>query len=253
VLLLQGFLVYLARRMHVYEEETKAHQEARVRLLQRAIDASNEERERIAASIHDGVVQELAGLSFSLGAYAHTRSHDPNGHDQQAILKLVREASETARRATRDLRTLIIEIAPPKLKEQGLGAALEDLLANVGSGPKTELHLDDGLRLDDSTNRLIYRVAQEAVRNSTKYAHAENLSIQVAYDGADVVLRVADDGRGFDAVEQDRQLAEGHVGLGLLQRTVADGGGSLRIASEPGGGTTVEMRAPRAAATDAVP
>ncbi len=232
------------RRVHAFEVETKAYQEARVRLLQRAIDASNEERERVAAAIHDGIVQDLAGLTFSLGAYSNVDAGTMNPDERSRLLQLVAEGAETARRATRDLRSLIIEIAPPKLKELGLRPALEDLLINLGTGITTKLDIEEGLILGDSTNGLLYRVAQEAVRNSMKYSGAGHLTVEIRGHGADVVLRIVDDGRGFDPAEQAHRLQEGHVGLGLLQRTVADGGGSLRIESAPGRGTLVEIRAP---------
>jgi len=244
LILLQGFLVFLARRVHTFELETKAYQEARVRLLQRAIDASNEERERVAAAIHDGIVQDLAGLTFSLGAYANIEADSLGPEDRARLLELVSEGAETARRATRDLRSLIIEIAPPKLRELGLRPALEDLLINLGTGITTKLDIEEGLILGESTNGLLYRVAQEAVRNSMKYSGADHLTVEVRGHGGDVVLRIVDDGRGFDPAEQAHRLEEGHVGLGLLQRTVADGGGSLRIESAPGRGTLVEIRAP---------
>jgi signal transduction histidine kinase len=244
LILLQGFLVFLARRVDQFEVETKAYQEARVRLLQRAIDASNEERERVAAAIHDGIVQDLAGLTFSLGAYASVDGDSMSHDERDRLLRLVSEGAETARRATRDLRSLIIEIAPPKLKELGLKPALEDLLVNLGSGISTRLDVEEGLGLGESTNGLLYRVAQEAVRNSMKYSSAEHLTVEVRAHGTDVVLKIVDDGRGFDPAEQAKRLEEGHVGLGLLQRTVADGGGRLRIESAPGRGTLVEIRAP---------
>jgi signal transduction histidine kinase len=167
-----------------------------------------------------------------------------NPDERSRLLQLVAEGAETARRATRDLRSLIIEIAPPKLKELGLRPALEDLLINLGTGITTKLDIEEGLILGDSTNGLLYRVAQEAVRNSMKYSGAGHLTVEIRGHGADVVLRIVDDGRGFDPAEQAHRLQEGHVGLGLLQRTVADGGGSLRIESAPGRGTLVEIRAP---------
>jgi signal transduction histidine kinase len=253
LILLQGFLVFIARQVHAFEVETKAYQEARVRLLQRAIDASNEERERIAAAIHDGIVQDLAGLTFSLGAYSNSDENSLSGEERARLLKLVSEGAETARRATRDLRSLIIEIAPPKLKELGLKPALEDLLINLGSSVNTRLDVEEGLALGDSTNGLLYRVAQEAVRNSMKYSNAEHLTIEIRCHGADVVLRIVDDGRGFDPAQQAHRLDEGHVGLGLLQRTVADGGGSLRVESAPGRGTLVEIRAPIGIARNSQP
>ena len=246
VVLLQVFLIVLARRVFAHDQETKQHQEARVRLLQRAIDASNAERERVASDIHDGVVQDLVGLAFSLGAYSEMRPSEISESNSEKIMSLIKEAAETSRNATRDLRTLIIEIAPPKLKQQGLRAALADLLNNIGSQSKSYLDMPASCdSLDESQQGLIYRVAQEAVRNSTKYSAADHVEITLVELDGEIHLGVFDDGKGFSLEERDRQESAGHAGLSLLARTVQDGGGSLSIVSAPGEGTRVNLRVKR--------
>ena len=244
VIMLQGFLVVLAKRIQQHEAETRAHQEARVRLLQQSIDASNTERERIAASIHDGVVQDLAGMAFSLGAFSNFDPDNLTEEDKKAISQLLKDGAETARNAARDLRTLMVEIAPPKLRELGLKPALTDLINSCSPEASTNLEFDSALHLTPSQEGLIYRVAQEAVRNIVKYAQAKNVSIGVTQQGDDLLLIVKDDGKGFSADDRHRRQEQGHVGLGLLQRTVEDGGGTLDVSSEPGSGTTVTMRIP---------
>jgi len=244
-LALQVFLVLLARRVHKFNEETREHQEARVRLLQQAIDASNTERERIAAGIHDGVVQDLVGLTFSLGAYGNADLSKLSSAELAELSALLGAGAETSRVATRDLRTLIIEIAAPKLKQEGLRAALDDLLHNISGNVETTLDMPEEVdSLAESQQALLYRVAQEALRNSVKYSEASHLTVGISKEEQDIVLLVADNGKGFTVVDRAKRQEEGHVGLTLLERTVKDGGGAFEIWSEPGQGTRITMRVP---------
>jgi len=92
--------------------------------------------------------------------------------------------------------------------------------------------------------RLVFRTAQEALRNVVEHAGAETCSIDVHENGSDVVLVVADDGRGFQRAVLDERRAQGHLGLALLSDQAADLGGSLDIDSTPGAGTRVTLRLP---------
>src|SRR5581483_1754803 len=143
-------------------------------------------------------------------------------------------------------RTLMVEIAPPKLKEHRLAAALEDMLSHKARGVCARIAIDSNVDAGDKQNALIYRVAQEAVRNCVKYAKAANIIITVELEGDWITLCVRDDGRGFSVEEWERRQSEGHVGLKLLRRTVEDGGGTLAIESSPGHGTAVIMKVPHA-------
>ena len=90
---------------------------------------------------------------------------------------------------------------------------------------------------------LVYRVAQEAIRNVVAYADARNLdvSLQVADDAR---LVISDDGRGFDAGERERRRAEGHLGLSLVEELARQSGGELTVTSSAGAGTRVELVVP---------
>ena len=247
-LALQGFLVFLARRVYRFNKETQEHQEARVRLLQQAIEASNTERERIAASIHDSVVQDLVGLTFTLGAYAGRDVGTLTEVEKVSLMRQIAEGSETARKATHDLRTLMIEIASPKLKQAGLRAAIEDLLHNVSANIKTEFTMSTEMEsVSEAEQGLVYRVAQEGIRNATKYSRAHKLSVQVKKTATDITLLIVDDGKGFDQEQRLRRQGQGHVGLTLLERTVKDGGGHLEVRSQPGSGTRLTMSIPASA------
>jgi two-component system, NarL family, sensor kinase len=203
LLVLQVPLAYsLARRLQ------RSHQAA--------IDASDAERRRIASDLHDGVVQDVAGVAFGLAP-----------HDEEAAGRL--------RQAVRDLRTLLVEIHPPSLESSGLEAALNDLLSPLAAaGIVTSLRIDQARTADDP---LVYRVAREALRNVTEHAEASRVDVSVLGGR----LEVRDDGRGFGEAERERGREEGHVGLSLLESLVRRSGGTLEVQSTPGVGTTVVM------------
>lgn len=241
--LLGGLLLYaliqlpfawlLARRVR------RARQQ-RERLLRRAIEASEIERRRIAHDLHDGVVQNLAGVSYALAATAESA---PAG-----IAPTLQEAVGETRQAVRELRTLLVEIYPPELQREGLRSALQDLLAPCAEkGMETTLEISEESRLPYEVEAFFFRVAQEAVRNVVRHAQAKRISIEVGRAGADATLVVSDDGRGFDPDD----APEGkHFGLRLLRDLAADAGGALDVESERGGGTRVSAVMPLEAAAD---
>ena len=104
--------------------------------------------------------------------------------------------------------------------------------------------IDGADRLDREQEALVYRVAQEAVRNVIAYADAGSLTVELTVDDGVARLVVSDDGRGFDAELRERRLAEGHLGLSLVEELARQSGGSLGISSGEGAGTRVELEVP---------
>ena len=226
----------MARRLQ------RGHRE-RERLLASAVEASSQERRRIAADLHDGVVQDLAGVAFGLAPLADGAER----RGARAEAEALRAATATLRQGVRDLRTLLVEIYPPNLESAGLEVALSDLLSPLAAaGIATELHVDDAAAAPGGDNdALVYRVAREAVRNA--HAHGAPTSVRVEVtrlEGGSTRLVVSDDGRGFAASDRERSAEGGHVGLTLLEGLVAQAGGTLSVRSEPGEGTTVELEVP---------
>src|SRR6185436_12476258 len=108
-------------------------------------------------------------------------------------------SSQALRRSLRQLRSLLVEIHPPGLTASGLGAALEDLTAPAASaGISTRVSVDGVEGAPDHVVTLVWRVAQEAIRNAVRHAHAANLTVEVRGDEREVRLTVRDDGAGFD-------------------------------------------------------
>jgi two-component system NarL family sensor kinase len=213
----------------------------RERLLRRAVEATDTERRRIARDLHDGVVQDLAAASFALvGATAKARTR---GHGEEA--EAMDGGAQALRRGIRSLRTLLVEIYPPSLHRAGLPAALRDLLDPLtGRGIEVRLQVPDSVELGDDRAELVFRVAQEAVRNVAEHSAAGAVDVELEATAATVALTVADDGIGFDPARLADPPAGGHVGLLLLQDLARAAGGTLRIDASPGRGTTVHLEVP---------
>jgi two-component system, NarL family, sensor kinase len=222
----------MARRMRTVQRDREV-------LLQRAIDASDRERRTIAAGLHDGVVQELAGHSFQMAAAVE------RGEPERELRRVLAEGAAGTRNAIRQLRSLLLEIYPPALRDHGLAAALPDAAAPLAArGIEVSVDVADGLQLPTAVEQLLFRAAHEAIRNVGAHAAAEHVSIRVAQANGSVTLRVADDGRGFARGALAGRRAEGHMGLALLRDLVEADGGTLRVDSAPGDGTAVEVEVP---------
>ena len=222
----------LGRRLQRTQEEREA-------LLVRAVEASADERRRIAADLHDGPVQDLAGISYSLSAAAETEASPETRHT-------LRAAAAATRDAMRRLRKLLVEIHPPNLRASGLEAALADLLAPLRAGGlETDLSIAPDAGLGEADEQLVYRAAAEALRNVQRHARATRVSVALA-SGADAVrLEVVDDGVGFTEAQRGERRDDGHVGLSLLEELAARAGAAVEVRSTPGAGTTFALEVPR--------
>jgi two-component system, NarL family, sensor kinase len=210
----------------------------RERLLLAVVEASDSERRRIARDLHDGVVQELVGISFAVSATSRQLT------DQPGLSGRLDALGVGVRRSLRALRSLLVEIYPPELQENGLAAALEDLLAPAtAAGIDVDVDVADTSQVTPEWTALIWRVAQEAVRNALRHGHPTRLSVLVTTPPDGVGLEVRDDGAGFDPAADPPY---GHLGLRSLRDLVSEAGGSLDITSAPGRGTTVVTSLTRA-------
>jgi signal transduction histidine kinase len=213
-------------------------QEERAALLQRAVDASADERRRIAADLHDGPVQDLAGISYSLSAAAEADA-------APATRATLRQAASGTRDAMRRLRTLLVELHPPNLRASGLEAALDDLLAPLrAQGLDTRLAVTPDVDLTETDERLVYRGAAEALRNVERHARATRVDVTVVASDGTVRLEIVDDGVGFSAATRDRSREDGHMGLTLLEELAAQEGASVSVHSAPGDGTRFALEVP---------
>jgi signal transduction histidine kinase len=209
--------------------------EAREQLLRRAADSSHEERRRIAGELHDGLVQSLAGVALDLAGSAG-RTADP------AATADLERGAEGVRTAMREARSLLVELYPPNLRSAGLANAVTDLGAKVsarGIAVTTEI-ADDG-SLSDVDQAVVYRVAQEALRNVVKHSGAAHVVIRVSVAGGGCDLAIEDDGVGFTEPTATEGQAEGHLGLTVVRDLARDAGATLEILRGDPRGTIVAL------------
>ena len=205
----------------------------RERLLHSSLDASDAERRRIARDLHDSVVQDLAGTAFSISAVAR----DPGTADPSR--RRLDDAGTALRQGLKALRSLLVEIHPPDLHSEGLSSALADLIAPAATADvQASVSVEGAETASDERATLVWRVAQEAVRNALRHADASTLAVTVRVAGNRLVLEVVDDGIGFDPKVKQRADSFGLRGLRSL---VAEAGGTLYVQSSPGEGTAVLM------------
>ena len=210
--------------------------QARERLLRNAVDASEAERRRIARDLHEGVVQDLTSASSALAAEAAGADTPPR------VAHRLRNVDEGIRGAVRALRTLVLEIYPPNLAADGLAGALDELVEPASAaGLDVRVRVDDVDGVSDDAVALVWRAAQEAVRNATRHARGSSIDVSVRRTGQRVSLRVADDGVGFVPGAFSHQ---GRFGLRSLQDLAAEAGGHLDVETGPGRGTTVLLEVP---------
>jgi two-component system, NarL family, sensor kinase len=210
--------------------------EARERLLRSAVDASEEERRRIARDLHEGVVHSLDDASAALVAEA---SDDATPY---AASRRLLQVDESLRGGIASLRSLVLDIYPPDLDAGHLSAALDGLVAPAESaGMDVTVHVADLRGVSDDTVALVWRVAREGVRNVVRHARARSLAVSVRQSRGRVELRVADDGAGFvPGAFGDG----GRFGLRGLQDLATEAGGRLQVTSGPGRGTVLLLDLP---------
>lgn len=202
------------------------------------------ERARLAREIHDTVAQGLASIQLLLHAAERADPAGPGiGH--------IRMARETAATSLADTRRFIRELTPPDLDGQGVVAALRRLADTQwrAAGLEVRVVASDTLTLPMETQTAILRITQGAVANVIQHARASTVTVELTRAAGDVLLSVTDDGRGFDAraVEVDRAAGvTDSFGLTAIAERAGQLGGSSRVESEPGRGTTLLVRLPGA-------
>jgi len=218
----------------------RQRQREREGLLRQALDASDLERRRIAADLHDGVVQDLTGVAYALTGAA--RRPDVPAETAREL----EQSATGVRTGVKALRSLLIEIYPPNLEEIGLASALGDLVA------RAELR-DLAVTLDTAQLAepipapiagLLYRCAQEGLRNVLAHARASAVTVRCVADGTRATVEVRDDGVGFDARSAASAVHRGHFGVQGIEDLVRAAGGTVRVTSEPDRGTELRVEVP---------
>jgi two-component system, NarL family, sensor kinase len=251
ILLLQLVQVPLIRKL---TKTISASHDDRELLLQQVIEAGDVERRQIASDLHDGVIQNLTGLSFFLAATAALAKRDHGG--DRPLVESIDESGKRLRADIESLRSFVVDIYPADLGEPGgLSKSISFLLRKLETqGMHTEIS-QVGPDLDEKTNRLLYRVAKESLLNTERHAQAAKVEVAIVNTGDHsalhkgtqgrmAVLTITDDGKGFDMAHLNQNSRHGHLGIKALRGLVKDFGGDLALDAQPSKGTTVRVMVP---------
>lgn len=216
-----------------------ARERAQDRFTEAVIAAQETERRRLAADIHDGISQRLVTLSYHLDALGHLLDEPLAAAEQLRLARgLVDLTLDEARAAIGGLH-------PPVLDDLGLAGGLASLARSI---PQLEIGLELAEeRLPEHVEIALYRIAQEALQNVLKHTRASRVQLSLEVTERLVRLSVSDDGGGFDpgAAEAGGQHPSPGYGMQSMAERVELVGGSLRVDSRPGSGTTVVASVPR--------
>ena len=198
-------------------------------VFEAVLAAQEEERRRMAETLHNGVGQLLYLTKLRLA--------QGTGVSLEPAIRLLDEA-------IRDVRTLSAELAPSVLEDFGLKAALETMAKRV---PKQQLRVQCNFQgldgsLPPTLQTLIYRMVQELLNNVIKHAAAEEVFLHVVREADQITVNVDDDGQGFEGAASHAEASG--IGLTSIRSQVARLGGQLHITSHPGCGTAVSIVLP---------
>jgi signal transduction histidine kinase len=208
----------------------------------RLLTAQEDERNRLARDLHDGVGQTLTGLLFTLDAVDSMVWPDADDGTDPPARATLHKAQDLASTALRETRDVSFRLRPARLEQGGLAAAIRELAQKVGR--PVEIRIDPEVSrphlLDVDREIEVYRIVQESLGNAMRHAAAPTIWLSLDGRPDALVVHVGDDGRGFDPGQTD------HAGLGLagMRERAHMLRADLTVQSAPGRGTVIELTVP---------
>ena len=189
-----------------------------------------EERNRLARDLHDSIKQQVFAISMQLGAARALLDKENQAYGPVA------EAERLARQAGAELTTLIRELRPAGLESKTLAEALQEYVTawSRQNGIAADLKIDHGVSLPLPGDETLFRVTQEALANVARHSNARHVTVELANQDDEIVLRIEDDGVGFDLSQVERG-----VGLDSMRERLETVGGHLNVSSGTSSGTRI--------------
>ncbi len=205
--------------------------------------ALSDYRSRLSQEMHDGIQHYLVRIATRLRMADVVAASEP-----QAALRIASKQVLTVQQASDELRYLVQKLRSPDIDQRGFLGAMEDHLALFGgrSGTAAEFQVEsDPVPLKPDVEQAAFRIAQEALTNTEKYAQAEAVSVRLRFLADSFECIVADDGVGFDSsAAPGEPTVEGGFGLPSMQERAASVDGSVDVSSAPNDGTTITLTVP---------
>jgi len=218
--------------------------EAQIQMLShQLLKAQEEERQMISGELHDSVAQDLTIFKLSLGLF--DKQPDLSAETRQKLAGL----SKILDRSISNVRNLSYDLRPPELKEFGLLQALsvycEDFTKNTDINVGFQAAGLKNVKMNSLIEINIYRLIQESLNNAKKHAGAKSVNIKLLGANHDIILRIEDDGKGFDMQAQENVLSSGkRLGIHTMKERVSLLQGHMTIQSCLGKGTKIFIKFP---------
>lgn len=209
-------------------------------LFNKVLTAQEEERKRISRELHDETSQALTSLIVSMRVLA-----DKAGNDQQRDLLL--QGRDVAAQILRDVRDLAVELRPPVLDDLGLAAAMTKYMGIFQERFSIDINFykdGDINSLDSQLALVLYRIMQEGLANVAKHSEATTVTVKVELYDDEVILIIADDGRGISDEDLTKALQENRLGVYGMKERAELVDGSFEIKSSTDTGTIITVRLP---------
>ena len=234
----RDLLAYQSNLKAMVEDRTAELRVAQAELLEQAArEAADDARTRIAHELHDQVTQTLFSVNLIAASLPRLWRDDP---DQAA--RSTHELKRLTRGAMAEMRTLLRELRPHTIVETDLDTLLSQLVEGLAT--RYDLDSDVSTRLNGRLSRdvhvSLYRIAQEAVTNIAKHADASRVEVLLEGDREHIVLRIRDDGRGFDP----EAAVNGSMGIGIMRERASTIGAQLTVETGTGSGTSIAVEWP---------
>jgi len=239
--MLRGFMINITDRVEAETALRQSEKQSRT-LAQKLLTAQEDERRRLARELHDGLVQQLATLALDVT----TMRPDAPGVEQDLDSKLD-DVATRLRQLSSEVRDLSRHLHPAILEHLGLVKAIESECAAFSQRTGTQATFktsfsEVALSLDLAL--ALFRVAQEGLRNIEQHSQARLVQIRLEQDDDAVILRVQDDGVGFETGSGNGHNGRFGLGLNSMRERMSLARGTLTVASEPGKGTVLSARLP---------
>ena len=201
----------------------------RTRAEREILQVSNREQQRFAYDLHDGLGQQLAAVALRAKLLQEKLNGAETSQEAAAIVGLVKEAARQTRMTAHMLD--ISDIGDVSVALQKLAASVKKVRVHYRNESNASLSVSAALAVH------LYRIAQEAVHNAVEHGAATEVQVDLSSEDGHVILRIQDDGRGFDST-----LGSNGMGLRIMQYRAHCAGGWCSVASQPGRGTIVTCR-----------
>lgn len=200
-------------------------------------------RKQLNRDLHDGPAQALAAITMTLGFIKRLHEKEP-----ERVVSELEKLQAVAQRANHEVRTLLFELRPLVMETQGLVPTVRQYLERFEQNTSPKIVLDGDENIGPLTKRVqgtLFNIVQESVNNALKHAQAQHIWIQIHKRGGDLLIKIQDDGKGFDIQSVKASYDQrGSFGLLSLEERARLVGGTAELLSALGAGTTVTVRVP---------